>query len=162
MPCVSVIMDRLSGDLPIYYSALTWAYYTMLRFCLTQHQHKPPVVDPLIDGLACWVAGCPPPPLPPARNYLACLLTLTLRPSLSSPSLFVHAILLFSPLCSVCLTLFYSPLASLPIYRDSFSKAFVFYIHCCTKYILHNLGSASFLSRQRTDIEYGRRIHGEH
>lgn len=33
--CVSVIMDRLLGDLPIYYRALTWVYYTTQRFCLT-------------------------------------------------------------------------------------------------------------------------------
>lgn len=91
MPCVSVIMDRLSGDLPIYYSALTWAYYTMLRFCLTQHQHKPPVVDPLIDGLACWVAGCPPPS-PPLVTILRvywlsrCVPHFLPRPCLYTPS----------------------------------------------------------------------------
>lgn len=82
-------------------------------------------MDPLTDWLTGWGAGCT---LPPAPDCLLCLLTLLL--CLLELSQFLPLFVSLSCLYVILLlSLCYAPSISLclPIYRDAFSKAFLYF-----------------------------------
>lgn len=138
MPCVSVIMDRLSGDLPIYYRALTWEYYTTQHFCLTPVSTSAPRSGPTY-WLACWLHSTP-------SSELSFVFIDSFAVSLS---LFLCLDCIYHPfILSVmfCLSPFILSTTVNPSHLPwLISKNVVFNIHCCTKYNLRNLRSASFL-----------------